>query len=50
MIWAVFAVAGVLMVYGIVTLIQYHLDGIRLKKLIERRLQRDKDKQQAKGM
>lgn len=48
MIWAIFAVTGALLIYGIVTLIQYHLDGIRLKKLTERRQQRDKDKQQAK--
>lgn len=39
---------GVLLIYGIVTLVQFHLDDVRLKKRIKRDIQRDKDKQQAK--
>ena len=49
MIWALFAVIGALLVYGIVTLIQFHLDGIRLQKLIRKRRQREHDKRKLYG-
>lgn len=40
-----FVVLGGLLIIGIVTLIQYYLDGVRLRKRIERDIQRDADKQ-----
>lgn len=44
----IFVVLGGLLIIGIVTLIEYHLDVVRLKKRIERDIQRDADKLEVK--
>ena len=48
MIYAVICVSVGLLIYAIVTLIQYHLLSERLKKRVRREKQRDADKLEAK--
>ena len=45
----IFVVLGGLLIIGIVTLIEYHLDVVRLRKRIERDIQRDADKHNLYG-
>ena len=48
MIYAVICVSVALLVYAIVTLVQYHLLTVRLKKRVKREIQRNADKLEAK--
>lgn len=41
-------VLGALLLYGIVSLIQYYLTSVRLDKHLKREMQRDADKLEAK--